>query len=107
MDTAIQQQEQQAPMRRVVAAMNREDWAGAQNEIRAILRVNSSDSNAHLHKAICHFRAGMAKMESDPRAAAAEFTDGRTALHQAEKHCSWRDWQMKSAIADLKKKVGL
>jgi outer membrane protein assembly factor BamD (BamD/ComL family) len=110
MKSVIEREEEQAPMRRAFSAMEARNWDEALGELRSILRLNPKDGNAYFHQALCHFQAGSAQMErpNANRAVVAEhFREGAASLSLAEKNCGWRDSQLKGAIANLKKQVGL
>jgi thioredoxin-like negative regulator of GroEL len=107
MKEVIEKQEEHAPMRRAFSAMEANDWDSALGELRSILRINPKDGNAHFHQALCHFQLASSKMKVNQQKAFEHLVEGRESLSQAEKHCGWRDSQLKGAIAQLKKQVGL
>jgi len=107
MKTVIEKQEEQAPKQRVFSAMEAGNWDGALAELRSILRIDPKDGSAYFHQALCHFQLASAQMQVNQSNALEHIVEGRASLLQAEKHCGWRNSELKGAIANLKKQVGM
>ena len=102
----LDKQEKNAPMQRVIDAMQNNSWDTALGQLRTILRSNNKDANAYYHLALCHFQMVGQLVHLDGNGASEHFRDGLAALSNAGRNCGWgTDKQLKQAIAALRSQV--
>jgi tetratricopeptide (TPR) repeat protein len=107
MKEVLVREEDQAPMRAVVNAMNQRDWENALRELGSVLRLKPKDPVGYFYKALCHLNTAGELMERDQRRAREHYVNGLSALSSAESNCGWKtDKQVKQAIANLRAQVG-